>query len=479
MNATRDGVYVDSAFTKTAVGTMHRDTTFTASATGNVYAQPLYVENGPGGQEAFIVATESNHVTAISGGGATLWDKSFGMPATPANGLPCDAKINPLGITGTPTIDLASRTIYFDAMTSDGTTLKHMIHAISLDDGSEKTGWPVDVGAAVSGFTSAPQNQRGGLLLLNGSVYVPYGGHYGDCPSYQGWIIGVSVTNPTSVKSWSTPASASARGTIWAPGGLSSDGTSVFAATGNTSSATPGLFFSSPSSWAGGEAVIRFGADLAFSLQNPPAADYFVPTNWASLDSNDLDLGGTNPVLFDLGTQHLIVVLGKDGLLYLLNRDNLGGISSPLSSIQVSNGAIMGAPAAYRTSQGTYVAFRAESGSSVICSGGQGNGNLGVAKITAGSPPTASVVWCSTQPTQPGLGSPMVTTTDGTSDVIVWDADSHLYGYDGDTGTLLYDGSKVSADAMSNAMQYFNAPIAAKGRIVTVDQAGQVYIFKP
>jgi hypothetical protein len=465
-SAARDGVYVDAAFTAAAMATMHRDTTFSASVTGSVYAQPLYVENGPGGQEAFIVATEANHVAAIGGTGTSLWDNPFGTPVSV--GLPC-GNITPLGITGTPVIDGASRTIYFDAMTQGP---KHLIHAVSLDGGSEKSGWPVDVSASISGFDSSVQNQRGALLLLNGTLYVPYGGHWGDCGNYHGWVVGVPLGSPGSPVAWHTDQS---DGGIWAPGGLSSDGTSIFLATGNTTQ--PGLPFTPPQSWSGGDAVIRMPPSLSFSLQSPPATDYFVPSNWQSLDGQDLDLGGTNPVLFDEGGQHLIAILGKDGNLYLLNRDSLGGISSAASATLVSNGNLIGAPAAYTTSQGTYVAFRAYQGTSLICPNGKGNGNLGVAKITGTNPPAATVVWCSTQPTD--LGSPMITTTDGTSNVVVWDANNLLYGYDGDTGQLVYDGSKVAADAMTAAMQPFNTPLAAKGRVVIADQAGNLHLFKP
>jgi hypothetical protein len=465
-SATRDGVYVDKAFTASAMATMHRDTTFSANVNGSVYAQPLYVENGPGGQEAFIVATEANHVAAIGATGTALWDKPYGTPVS--SGLPC-GNITPLGITGTPVTDMASRTIFFDAMTQGP---KHLIHAVSLDDGSEKSGWPVDVGATISGFDSSVQNQRGALLFLNGTVYVPYGGHYGDCGNYHGWVIGVPSGNPASPVAWHTDQS---DGGIWAPGGLSSDGTSVFLATGNTTQ--PGLPFTPPQSWSGGDAVIRVPQSLSFSLQSPPATDYFVPSNWQTLDSLDQDLGGTNPVLFDAGAQHLVAILGKDGYLYVLNRDSLGGISPSASRTLVANGEIIGAPAVYTTSQGTYVAFRGYQGASLACPNGKGNGNLGVAKITGTNPPTATVVWCSTQPTD--LGSPMITTTDGTSNVVVWDADNLLYGYDGDTGQLLYDGSKVAADAMTAALQPFNTPIAAKGRIVVADQAGNLHVFKP
>jgi hypothetical protein len=184
-------------------------------------------------------------------------------------------------------IDAATRTLYLDAMTTPdgGATKQHLVYALSADDGSVRSGWPADVGALVSGFDAEVQNQCGGLLLLGGKVYVPYGGHYGDCGTYYGRVVGIDVGNPASAVSFRTRAEG---GGIWAPGGLASDGTSVFAATGNTFGAT---------TWQDGEGILRLPQDLAFSQQ---PADYWAATDWQDLDSGDVDIGGSGPVLFDL-----------------------------------------------------------------------------------------------------------------------------------------------------------------------------------
>src|SRR5580700_3235767 len=179
-NGTRDGLYIDPVLTSGTMGhaaTMHVLSGFMGTVTTNVYAQPLYVENGPGGNEAFIVATESNHVTAYNAAtGAVLWDQGPAMYAPQVTGgLPC-GDVNPLGITGTPFIDPGSPinggkgVIYFDAMTTmdKNTTLKHMVYAVKLEDGTVLPNWPVDVSAKVSGFNSPHQNQRGALQFLNG-----------------------------------------------------------------------------------------------------------------------------------------------------------------------------------------------------------------------------------------------------------------------------------------------------------------------
>lgn len=461
-NGTRDGLYVDPIFTKATAATTHVLTTFAGTTSVSVRAQPLYVEDGPGGNEAFIVATETNHVTAIDGTGMTIWDKgpqTYGDAVT--NNLPC-GNINPLGITGTPFIDIASRTIYFDAMTTpdNNSTLLHKVFAVSLDDGSIKPNWPVSVTATVPGFDSPHQNQRGALQLLNGILYVPYGGHDGDCDPYFGWVVGVPVNDPQHPKSWHTQAQ---RGGIWGSGSLPTDGVSIFPVTGNTEGT---------STWGGGEAVIRLAAGPTFSGAK---ADYYAPADWQNLDNADLDLGGANDFLVDMPgapKPHLVVAPGKDQNVYLLDRDNLGGIGAELSKTHVANNEMNAAGAAYHTSQGTYLALRvANGGNGVNCPVG-GGGNLVVVKVSAGNPPVPKVVWCSDES---NLGSPIVTTTDGSSEAIVWDANDHLWAYDGDTGAKIFDGSTT---LMNNAMHIFNTPIAAKGRIaIAVD--GQLYLFTP
>src|SRR5262249_49387680 len=158
------------------------------------------------------------------------------------------------------------RTMYLDAMIRENNAAHHRIFAPSVDDGTTRPGWPIDVSTKVAmgsmQFLSAPQNERGALSLVNGNLFVPYGGHSGDCGSYHGWVVSVPTDNPGLISGWATPAMAAG---IWAPGGLSSDGTSVFAATGNAFGEI---------TWAGGEMVGRFGPGASFS-GNP--VDYWAP----------------------------------------------------------------------------------------------------------------------------------------------------------------------------------------------------------
>ena len=173
---------------------------------------------------------------------------------------------------------------------------------------------------AVPVFTSVSQNQRGALAVVGGILYVGYGGHAGDCETYYGWLVGVPLNNPSGVLAWATTARG---GGIWAVGGVASDGISPFIVTGNTFGA---------SVWSGGEAIIHFQPGPVFSGQ---AKDYWAPANWGALDSSDTDLGGSGALLVDVPgatPSKLVVALGKDGNAYLLDRTNLGGVSTPLAA---------------------------------------------------------------------------------------------------------------------------------------------------
>src|SRR5438477_4638106 len=249
-NPSRDGVYIDAAFTPSAAANLVRDLNFDGTIVGNVYAQPLYIEGGPNGP-MIIAVTESNNVYALDATtGLPIWSRTDIGPAV-TSGLPCGS-INPAGITGTPVVDLTSRRLFFDALI-DGTTKKHFVYSLNVDTGTTTPGWPVDVNAKASynsiNFVSLAQEERGGLALVNGIVYVSYSGYLGDCGSYHGWVVGVNINNPSSVGAWATTAIG---GGIWGHGGVASDGTNMFVVTGNT--------FNTGGNWMGGEAIIRLQA---------------------------------------------------------------------------------------------------------------------------------------------------------------------------------------------------------------------------
>jgi outer membrane protein assembly factor BamB len=442
----RDGVYLDPLFTQAAAANLTRDLNFSGTIVGNVYAQPLFLDStsSPIGPVVFV-ATESNNVYALNATtGAIIWQRNVGTPIT--SGLPC-GNINPVGITGTPVIDLASRTLFLDAEIS-GTG--HQIFSLNGDTGAINPGWPVTLNTAVSGFDSSVQSSRAALGIMGSIVYVPYGGRFGDCGSYHGRLIGVQMNNPASVMNWAT---ISALAGVWGPGGVANDGSNPFVTTGN---GTGGV------TWSGSEAVIRLQPGPVFSGST---TDYWAPTNWANLDSADIDLGGSGPILVDVPgatPSALVVALGKDGNAYVLNRSNLGGVSAPLASSHVGSGSIIQAAATYGTATSKYVVFRANSST------------LTSFRITATSPPTIATGWTVSQS---GRGSPFVT-TDGTSNVIVWvvgsEGDQRLHGYDGDTGAVVFNGG--GANELMAGNRRFNTAIAVRGRIY-VAADNKVYAF--
>jgi outer membrane protein assembly factor BamB len=483
-HASRDGVYVDAAMTPTAVENLHIDPSFAnAQLAGPTYTQPLYLAGNGIQPDLVIVATEQNHVTAFHAqSAAVVWDVTLATPlpqaavATLRSGC---GNINPLGITGTPIIDEATRTIYLDAMTTTGTgsasaqaaAARHKVYALNADTGKTLDGWPVDLNStAKSGsltFNSLVQNQRGALALVNGKLFIPFGGHIGDCSTYHGWVIGIATTDPTQVSAWATRALA---GGVWAPGGIASDGTSLYFATGNTEATADQ--FTAPSTWQDGETIFRLPTSLTFSNQ---PADYFVPSNWAEMDRADADLGGTAPVVFDLPgatPSKLVIGLGKDQRAFLLNRENLGGITDAMVTATVATGAIITASAAYTTPSGTFVAFK---GNGRGCPSGQSGSVTGL-KIGAGSPPTISVAWCGGPSSQ---GSVAVSVTDSSgANPLVWIVGSNnkLTALDGLTGQTVFNGG-ATADTMS-AVQKFVPPIIANGRVF-VGANNQLYAFTP
>jgi hypothetical protein len=411
-----------------------------------------------------LVATENAAVYALDAAtGHEIWQRSLGQPVNRSS-LRC-GNINPLGITGTPVIDEQTGAVYLDAALSEPSGPHHRLFALSLKDGKILPGWPVDVSELVRNghqtFNARDQNERGALVILDGTLYAPFGGHYGDCGDYRGWVVGVAIADPRKVTTWTTRARG---GGIWAPGGISTDGQSLFVATGNTFGA---------STWSDGEAVFRLSPDLRRSVDK---RDFFAPSDWRALDQRDADLGGTGPIPFDVPSrnskQSFLLALGKDGRAYVLDRNNLGGIGGSLVAQSVSPAPIRTAPATFSTDDAAFVAFQ---GPGTHCQGSQRGRGLTVLKIGPGSPPTMSTAWCADPR---GAGSPIVTTTDGHSNPIVWilgaEGDNRLHGFRGDTGEVLFSGGGAK-EAMTG-LRNFQTLIATKTRLF-VAADGRVYSF--
>jgi hypothetical protein len=461
--ADRSGHYIAPHLTWTEAATVRLDAGFYATVDGAIYAQPLYwVPPAGGGAARIIVATENNFVYALDAGtGAQIWWRSLGAPV-PLSELPC-GNIDPIGITGTPTIDPATGIVYLEAYVQTSTAgPRHMVFGLSLATGKPASGWPVDVANGLAalgqGFNNAPQGQRSALTLAKGKLYVPYAGHGGDCGTYNGMVVGLDLAKPGVFGAWSTEIAGSGS---WGQSGVAFDGTSMFVTTGNT-------FTSSNSSWGGGEAVIRLPPTLTNPTQD---ADYFAPTNWQTLDAEDLDLGGTSAIPIDTPVTPRVLALGKDGNAYLLNRENLGGIGHQIATTQVSTISIISAMATYLGADAARVAFE---GQGAACPSGQ-SGNLVMLTVT---PSAITTAWCASFN---GGGAPIATTTDGKTDPIVWvvgaqsydgaQGDGKLYGFRGTDGKLI-----VAAAGGSAPIGPFQTILWAHGRFY-VAANGAVYAF--
>jgi PQQ enzyme-like repeat protein len=462
-DAARSGLYVVPSLTWERARGVRPDPGFAARFSGKVYAQPLYWQPPGSSPAMLLVATEENAIYALDATtGKELWHRALGNPV-PRSALSC-GNIDPLGITGTPVIDEKRGALYADAAVRDGAGVHHKLFALSLKDGAVLPGWPIDVADALKteevAFNARDQSERGALMLLDDTLYVPFGGHFGDCGDYHGMVVGVTLAEPHRARSWSTRGRG---GGIWAPAGISSDGRDLFVATGNTLNARE---------WSDGEAVFRLRADLRHSERTE---DFFALRNWREADDSDEDLGGTNVLPIDVpqanGTQRLLLALGKDRHAYLLDRGNLGGFGGSLVAETVATRAIRTAPAAFPAADGVFVAFQGEG---AACPNRRPDNDLTALKVTPGSPPRLATAWCGALR---GAGAPIVTTTDGRQNPIVWvvgaEGDNRLHAFTGDTGEPL---AGERGEAMTG-LHRFQTLIATKDRLY-VAADGRVYAFQ-
>ncbi|MDA4125599.1 MAG: PQQ-binding-like beta-propeller repeat protein [Thaumarchaeota archaeon] len=377
---------------------------------GAAYAEPL-VYTG-----LVFVATENDSVYALNEtNGAMVWRTHIGTPVDGST-LPC-GNISPSGITGTPVIDPGTNTIFVVAYEAPATL--HYLVALGITDGRVIFSQPADPPGAIVKV----QQERGALSLANGMVYVPYGGLDGDCGQYHGWVVGIKADGSGAMFSYQVPTGR--EGGIWAPSGGAIDSTgNLFVATGNGASS---------SNFDYGNAVVK----LSPTLQK---LDYFAPSNWLQLNNGDTDLGSVGPLLVG---HNEIFQIGKEGVGYILNASNLGGIGGQMYSGDVCSSVYGGTATA-----GGYVF--------VPCSDGLVALSL--------SPNTFQVLWRS-----PGFpsGPPIVTGN------VVWALDTSsgiLHGYDVKSGTSLFSLS-------TGQVTRFTTPATGDGRLF-VGAGSKIFAFQ-
>jgi hypothetical protein len=282
-----------------------------------------------------ITATETDRVYGIDAfTGAVHWSRRLGTPCAAGN-IGCGDLTPDIGVTGTPVYDPASNAVYVTSKENypDGAHPAWFVHALDPRSGAERSGWPVRIHGAPTNdrgrrFNSATAAQRPGLLLMGGRVFAAFGSHCDKGP-YVGYVVGID-TRTRAEKLWATENS-SARGEagIWqSGGGLVSDGPGrIFLATGNGRTPPTGPGDHPPGQLS--ESVVRLDVGGDGSMR---ARDFFSPANAPALDRNDGDLGSGGPLALpsvpfgaSAAHPHLLVEVGKDGRVFLLDRDHLGG----------------------------------------------------------------------------------------------------------------------------------------------------------
>jgi outer membrane protein assembly factor BamB len=272
---------------------------WTTHLDGAVYGQPLVVGN------LVIAATENDTVYGLSKStGKVVWRKHVGTPV-PLSRLPC-GDIDPLGITGTPSYDQNNGLVYAVAET---TGYYHVLFGLSASNGA------VRVERDIPTPDGHPENyqQRPGLAIDGGRVYVAFGGLTGDCGQYIGSVVGVPLSGRGVLVRWHTPTRR--EGAVWGTAGpVVGPHGDLWVSIGN-GAAGPGQPYD------GSDSVTRLSPNLR-------RLDFFAPAVWAEDNTHDYDLGSTQPVL---AAGNSAFTMGKRGVGYLLNTTSLGGINGQLA----------------------------------------------------------------------------------------------------------------------------------------------------
>lgn len=474
---------------------------FSRAVDGQIYAQPLFVSNltiNSVKRNVVFVATEHSSVYAFDADGRTsspLWKRSFINPSIGITTIakPSNALISPeISISSTPVIDKSTSTLYVAVSTRENGNIVHRLHALSLTSGAEKFGGPIVIQGSVPGtypalatngrvpFVPARHLQRPALLLLSGNVYIAYGSN-GDALPYNGWLFvysaaGTNVLHQVAIFCTSPNKGASA---IWQSGdGPAADPSgNIYIATGN------GAFDLNSGGPDAGNTVLK----LALQSGALVKLDYFTPFNQTSLTTDDLDLGAGGPVLPPTQSgalaPSLVIVGGKDGKIYSINRANMGKFNSTanndVQTITIGNpeptNGLFATPAAWKNL--LYI--------------GEVNEPLHLFTFSSGllsSAPTAST---SQTFLYPGT-SPMIS-TNGTSG-IVWTLDLHAYVGGTPEGAIntagpavlhaysatdlheLYNSSQAGTRDTAGKALKFTSPTIANGHVY-VGAAGELDVY--
>jgi hypothetical protein len=431
-------------------------------------AQPLYVQNvnipGKGVHNVVYVATMADSVYAFdaeSNAGANaapLWQVNFTNPSagiTTASGpfLPCASAedrgpgFTQEGIVGTPAIDTDTKTMYLVAKILDNGTVRHQLRAIDIATGQDRPGSPVIISATttsnagnVVNFNSLHQKNRPGLLLMNGIVYLAFGSNYCNDSNYS-WVLGYNAATLQQTAVFNTNPDHGLTSIWQAGGGLAADDAGfIYPLT------SEGNFDVD----VGGQGYTHAVLKLSPSLQ---LVDFFIPGSVAFLNDHDLDLSGCSPVVLPDQNgpfPHVIVASGKQGTIYVLNRDNLGmyAPNDPqiIQELVGAVGSMRGAPAYWNGRM--YFSAKADFLKAFSVSGGMLS-------------PTPVV---STTLKLTGAHAPSIS-ANGNSNGIVWVLNGgQLYAYDAISLKMLYNSHQMARDNLPE-ISHFVTQSVVNGRV--------------
>ena len=454
---------------------------------GQIDGQTLFLSQlgipGQGNKDVLYVATENDTVYAldaqsISGSSATILWKTSVLPGgeSPATSLPC-GNIRPNGITATPVIDRARNAIYVEAMSQNPAgNIVHRLHALDLTNGSELFGGPTTITASFPGtggnssggvvtFLPPVHHERAALLEAGSTIYTAWAGLFGDCGAYSAWVIAYDAGTLKQTGAIDLVPNNSGGGMWMGGGGPAADAAgNVYVISGNGFADTPGANHSY------GNSFVRLSTSGGLTV-----GDYFTPYNTSAEDSADEDFGSAGPLLLpdltDAGgiVRHLAVGAGKDGNLYVLNRDNLGQFNSTKNNIyqpaiQLSTGENHSSPVFFNNTV-------------YICPTNNALKAFPVSQALLGTLPSSeSAHLFGSNGAVPSISA------NGASQGIVWTLDWEagvLFAYDArDLTKELYDSNQAAAnpDHFSAVGGHFITPMVANGRVY-VGTATSVAVF--
>lgn len=452
---------------------------FSQVVDGYVYAQPLYVPNvaipSKGTHNVVYVATEHDSVYAFDADNKTgananpLWQVSFinpgaGVNVVTSSDVSCNDLVPEIGVTGTPAIDLSTNTMYLVAKTKENGNFVHRVHALDITTGGEKFGGPIVVQAQVKGtadgsnvvvFNPLREAQRTGLLVQNGVVYIGWASHC-DIGPYHGWVLAYDAQTLQQKGVWNATPNGGLGGFWQAGAGLAADSRNLlYLASGN------GTFDKDVGGKNFGDSIIKLGFSAAGKLI---AKDYFTPHDQKFLENTDLDLGSGGVLVIPdrPGKKHpyVLVQVGKEGTVYLTNRNHMGHFNAADDSQIFQNlpgavGGMWGMPAFWNNN----VYFGGVSDNLKMFSFGP------VAGLLSTTPVSNTGTFFNYPGTTPSISA------NGTSNGIAWALQTDhnpevLHAYDAtNLSTELYNTTQNAArDNAGNAVK-FVVPTVANGKV--------------